>query len=457
MESLKRSAESSEALEANDLQADAPYAPELESKRRKTIGLEKTMCEKSVALNVQRVVDIKQLQDEACADCLARLKKLHGEGPDLVLSGGALEQKQDLEKILNASRLFLEKKLSIEWLELTETIANVKEFSAIRNIMVTSADLFKECKDQVDVSECRGLLAKMKRSLAVAEKKQSKDAKVAEVEKGNVSAPPIDRYTAIGAVAQALIEAKPTGINMSSSMYEAKIGIHAAQLGVKLDAKGSNAIDELKKNHYVKMTVKTSAQHCIKSGTSHCVGLFSDVAKKKKVDKLLRSGWDSHCFTTCTLPDEPWADRIFGAELYHTENGHYNVHTTNNCMVEARIYLSGSEIAIGIPFHDCPGDTFAEKRHHARQLPVDGLLALVSKGGFAVDMKTEDNKLFMFPSGFIIIWVSRGAACIRWGVWSDDNDKNRVLAMADESINCFPEFRNQSLPMSQLVAYLRDQ
>ena len=79
--------------------------------------------------------------------------------------------------------------------------------------------------------------------------------------------------------------------------------------------------------------------------------------------------------------------QIYDPMLQINTNMHCQVYTTENGVVQARLYLSGSEVIVGIPYPNVPGQTFREKRAHVQTQTVDQLVQLArDKNGFVAEM-----------------------------------------------------------------------
>ena len=89
-------------------------------------------------------------------------------------------------------------------------------------------------------------------------------------------------------------------------------------------------------------------------------------------------------------------------------------------------------------------------------MAVDGLKNLIQTSGGFVALLTKDNdeSCWVIPSGYVVISVSRGARFLRWGVSGDANDTSRVLLMAEQVLESFPEFKNASNPLGPFAEFL---
>ena len=142
--------------------------------------------------------------------------------------------------------------------------------------------------------------------------------------------------------------------------------------------------------------------------------------------------------------------------MYCTAPGSSFVFTTQFCTIEAQMVIEGSQLLLGIKYASVPGTNFQAKRANINSMTIDELRNIIQvTGGFFCHLKAEDF-VYLIPSGYLLVTVSEGAKCLRWGVSGDGQDHERVKHMATATIESFPEFNNHSQPLGHFSAWLQD-
>ena len=119
--------------------------------------------------------------------------------------------------------------------------------------------------------------------------------------------------------------------------------------------------------------------------------------------------------------------------------------------------LEGTQTCLGIPYAQCPGNTFAEKRDALGAFSVDDMENIVKNtGGFLLNMSCNDDCAFVLPSGFVVTWISHGSSCVRWNVSSDESDDARVKHLLTEAVQSFADFRAPDCVVAAYLAFLSE-
>ena len=249
----------------------------------------------------------------------------------------------------------------------------------------------------------------------------------------------------------------PDGLNVSTSVYEAKAGVRASLSGFSTN---SDPVQSLSANPKAKKMKKDMVGHLV----SHTSGgkRVTDPALAKKMMKDLKVAFDPVLFSKIPLPNAAsgtadtagWASRVYEFEAFGHAPGFVSVGFPHFCCMENRLILEGNETVLGIPIEECPGATLKEKRKHLFLLTIDDLRNLVKEsGGFSA---TYDNtKLLTLPTGFVLITTSTAETHgFRWSVSGDEQCTSRTKSMLKEIMSSFPEMGNSSVGYQQFFDWV---
>ena len=453
MEATKRSTYQAEELEAVDALEGQQSNGAGDKASKKSLGLERTQSENALKTNMQKLVDIRDGLAEDLEDCTAKFTAVFGE-----LTGGKLAAKQDLEKAIAELKEALEHNQMSGITQLEGALTRAVNRSDLNKISVEAMLVHKRFLVDKQYKDTKSLIARTKRMLAQEDKK-GKRQKTAEEAAEDIADEVNEAPKApFAACLESLAEANTSNINGSTSHHEVKLGVRIGKLAPRTRAGDQVPVEEMMaKNQMYKSLAKACDTHLAQTGQSSVKNRMKDVAKVKKVFKMFKDSYDQSLLTKLILPDEDWAGEIYGFEVFATTGAFSDVMTTMNCTIDARCYVSGNEIAVGIPFSRCPGEDFSQKRAVMLNLTVDALFKLVQEtGGWMCNMKSGENALYVIPSGYVVGFSSRGAKCVRWGISGEDQDTLRVLNMAREITKSFPEMANGSQALGQFMGVLQD-
>ena len=291
------------------------------------------------------------------------------------------------------------------------------------------------------VTNYKTLISRTKRSLAQQERFENKRRAHDRLKAGE--AEPADNL--VRSVHHTIVAqiCDKENINISASIFEAKLGIRVACLDAATPpGKAKNANDEIQSMKQLKTLHKSALKQLKSTGQNHLLAQITELPKLRKIQKDIKKSYDAQVLTAPILPDEPWANRIYTPELYVSIDNCMNIFTTHHCVIEARMILTGSENIVGFPYGSVPGDNFAEKRQHVMKMTIDEMQSfIVTSKGFAAKMNEDNDVIWLIPSGFIIIYASNGCSSLRWGVSSDDADNTRVVHMLEQIMASLPETR----------------
>ena len=429
---------------------------------RVSIGLKRTTTENTIKIHMQKLEDASKNMDDEYSSLTCKLKEAYLKPGDDILVGGPLEVQQDLQRAINNAKLDIDRMSKEVYAPMMEAAKAAESLFQLRVCSLEALKAFHDHKNDQVMRTCRDLICKTKRLVTTEQKKRLCAERKADHH--NTSAvqpamPPSPMASILTGLAD-MWGPDSEHNNVSTSLFEAKMGHRAARVKAKLRKDGAPISEEIRKNQYVKTLSKQARTHLTTQTASvHVTVIMRDVAKLKRVEKLIREGFDAHCSSKLLLPEEEWADHVYNPQVYSTTSGFATVFTTNNGTIEARLILAGEEILVGVPYEGCPGTTFRDKRHFIGQLDVDKLATLVTDTkGFCVRLSEAENEnLIILPSGFILLSGSKGCTSLRWGVASDDRDTARVLAMGERVIASFQEYNNASQPIGRLVHFLTNE
>ena len=253
------------------------------------------------------------------------------------------------------------------------------------------------------------------------------------------------------------LHAKLGDVNITESFYETKLGLKIGTIKRKANTQGYDVFESLSKNQAIKSCIKNPKAHLISTGQNQIIAPIKELPKLRAVEKALKTGFDSQLLTRQVLPDEPWAQRIFTPDVFATNFKYNHVFTTNNCTVEARVYLSGSQVTMTVPAVQVPGGSFQDKRLAICRMAIDDLELLIKEKGCIIKTAANSSRLYLIPSGMVVIDASLSDVdYLRWGVSGDAQDEARVLRMAEDVCACHPEYKNASNPLGSYLQFLRD-
>ena len=456
-DATRRSMENAEIMEAMQKTVeDAGAIGGAAQSTKATLGLQRTTCQNAINTLKQKLKDMTDDFDKGHQDIAEQLVKVYAcEGGSL--SGPALEQKQDVETSVADAKKVIKAAQDGEVQALDEELTRSQSVAEVKVVQGQCAVIIKRLKEIETVKNAKTLITNTKRQLTVAERAGAKKRRREEQEAAEPTKPAeASQRPPMAAIVDAILRDGP--INISPSMYEAKLGIKLAQFkSLPQRRRATVFAEDARKMQAIKTAVKASELQLKRMGTNHISAPFSNAGHLKKTEKLMREGLDAQCISRLVLPEEPWAKRIYEPEVYCTTPAFLNIFTTNNCVAECRIVLKGIEAIVGIPYQAVPGANFRDKRHHVSQLTEVQLKTLVeSTKGFATKFDGTLDDVFMIPSGFLIISTSEGCASLRWGVSADDGDTRRVGTMIAEVMASFREFRTNSNPIAKLGEYIQE-
>ena len=137
-EAQKRSVEAAEACEAGDcaeLVADGDESP---AKKSKPLGIERTQCENAHRMAVEKLKAFELELKEDLAANKKQLLEIHG-GSAGVLTGGPLQQLQELEASANTATTELSRVLSENLQPMVTTIASAPGAPEVKELQLTVA------------------------------------------------------------------------------------------------------------------------------------------------------------------------------------------------------------------------------------------------------------------------------------------------------------------------------
>jgi len=404
---------------------------------------------------LQKLTDVKaSLQAELTAGN-KQLEAIY----EMPLTDGPLTMKQDLEANVNGMTKIVDRIIEkdLKPLLLAAKTENTGK-KALEAIARRGLVAFRSLHVDQEYVGMKTVIAKTKRQLTQDAKRKSKVAKTGdaseqaadgEVSSGVLKAP-------LQGIMEAILAEHPRGVNTTTSLYESKLGLRMATVQPK-PYKGEvlSPSETLAKNQYFKSLAKSCLDHMKTTGQNRVRDPCSNAAKAAKIFKIIKQSYDMNVLTKLILPDERWAKEVYGFDVYTTKDGHISTLTTNNATIEARLYTSGSELIAGLPYASVPGVSMAEKRNFLCTSTIEAIKPLIeTAGGFLTTMKTENDTLYLIPSGHMIVTASRGATCLRWGVSGDEQDTARVIQMAKAILDSFPEYKNEGQVLPAFYEWL---
>ena len=430
-----------------------------DDRKRVSIGLKKTTTENSLKLLKQRLVDTKDKLVQEFADLSSKMLEFYQAG-ESGLVGGPLQARTDVENAINLAVKKIDGLLSHDCVEIEKATTAAADHYQLRSASAQLVELQSLIRADDSIRSAKDLVTKTKRMITMETKKKDAAERKSKFSEGKAvvaTMPPSPLSAIIKAVNSKLSDEAQR--NVSDTVFEAKMGNRPARMKSKLRKDGNIILQEIKRNQYVKALVKQVHAHMRSSTVAHMQNGLRDVGKTKRVNKLVHEALDTYATSRLLLPDEDWTNRIYGFEIYATSESFSSIFTTSNCVIEARLPISGGEIVLGVPYASVPGEMFRDKRNFLAQLDCDKLADLVvQQHGFCIEFSEDDDYVTFIPSGFILLTASLGGSvCLRWGVSSDERDTARVHAMAEAVSGSFAEYRNASQPLGQFLNYLRDQ
>ena len=413
-----------------------------------TWSLEKTKLEAEIDFKrlKQKAIDLKEYLTKEFTATVERLRKSqHGEIPDgqQHLQGSALEALNGLTE---------KKKDAIAQvaciLDAVQPALDAVSQASSKQALTTLMTQLKECTVSMRKGKVKDFLTLLNITKRYLLKQESKLRRGASTE----APPSASPGGPLWVIMHAFLDRNVEGLNVCQSVNAAKAGycicIQAPKNGeedIVLRLNSNGCVKKLKRELFLQVK---------KTGTCSAVIHFND-NMYKAVERMLKRAFESQTRTITMLPQQPWANKIFQPEIYHTADKDVNIFTTNNGMCEARLYLSGGEDVVGLHYDDIPGDNFHAKRHAVSAMTIDQLGSIVKeKHGFATRCAAKDEKLVIIPSGRIVINASDGATYLRWGIYCDESDLGRVQLMLRSVLQAFPEYRCSMYPVLPFCEFL---
>ena len=460
---MQRSLEAAEAVEAaqnvgdEDATDQEAEGEEKKAKRaRVPFGVERTATENSVKLQQKKIEEMRKSMEEDSDKLFEDLKKLYA-GEDGQLEGGALQQWNELKEAKDQAQKAFETFLSQEFPGFIRRVEAATCPSDLKHVSSNMKERLSTFKKSEHVRTCRELLTKTKRSSTLEAKKQLKASSAKGVSEGAGVTEGV-RRPAFSSIIDALMLKHVGGYNITSSLYETKVGIRASRVVAETDKKGCSYVDEIRKNQYLKTLAKGLTQGLQDEGKTHMTTVLRGQPKRKKLEGLITKAFTRNMTSKLMLPDESWAHRIYQPELYGCTAVHSSIFPTNNGCCEARLFLSGSQTVCGLPLETIPGITLSEKRLAVANMTIDELSNFMTeKKGWCLHMGSVDDVVYFVPSGHLLLISSQDCIYLRWGVSADDQDTARVKCVCTSIAESFTEFRNASNPLGSFLAWLSEQ
>ena len=179
-------------------------------------------------------------------------------------------------------------------------------------------------------------------------------------------------------------------------------------------------------------------------------------APGKKIEKLLRQGFDPAYFMQHPLPaDQAWSKMVNGKEIFMAKAPHFHIGLTSFASTEIRFVLEGNLAVMGIPLSSVPGADIREKRTFVFGCKGPDLAALVkSKSGFVAEVGA--GHACVIPNGFLVAMCYTDVTIgLRWLLKCDNAEKLRTQAGMEELIQNFPELRSPGSGYTQFLQYLQ--
>jgi hypothetical protein len=229
---------------------------------------------------------------------------------------------------------------------------------------------------------------------------------------------------------------------------EAKAGYYACKVGNKA---GEDVVGCLNALPGVKSGVKDISKGLEKHGWA--VMAVPVDKKGKKIANVLKAKYDSMLFTTSALPAAAWSQEVYQLQLYASAQYLITIAVPHLGLMEARLAIEGSETCCAIKVELIPGQTLFDKRQWVLNACAQDLQPVVNKG---VKVTNDGTGVCVFPTGVMVISVSRGVKALRWSLSSDDADDMRVKVMIRSLVEGFEEHRVSQLHQNFLISWRRD-
>jgi len=461
-EAQKRAYENAEELAAceaatkgeEDLAAGSDDDQHPAKRSRQTLGLQKTKLLNTISTSLQKLEDLKADITKDKSLVIEKIKEIYAD-EEGQLPPANLEMSNDVKAKCEQAITTISDTFMPQWVALQTSAEKATSTGDVRQVGIDIKDAAKP-SEHADIKAAKELLAGTKRHNTKEANKKQKGKDAGERGAAVVSAPvSCPAHAVLVALAEKLVQP----FNIALSLHEAKLGLRAAVVNAGKNRKGEFLFpkEDIKKNFHVKGIIKNCKARNQKTGSTMVAGPMTDVSKMAKVQKILKSAFDPHTQTKLLLPQEEWASRVYAPEIFVTEPGHQYTFPTNNATCEARLYLEGFDCVMGVPYEAVQGQTLRDKRQYLNSLPIDRLEQLMKDSKGFLTKTNEPDKLYMFPSGFLLVNASNGSTCIRWGVSADDTDTQRVRLMAHNIIQSHPEFANGSQALGPFLGWLNSQ
>jgi hypothetical protein len=162
----RRSIEAAEVAEAASSTAvmlfgdgDSDQEDEASNKKRRvSVGLEKTRVENSLKTTRQLIADFTENLRTSYQECVNKLEQLYAEQGNL--NGGALEQKQELEKHLHTAIAHLSDPVAKALADMENRVATSNTRSCLQDLALSNTSLNKSYKNDEGVKACTAQFGK---------------------------------------------------------------------------------------------------------------------------------------------------------------------------------------------------------------------------------------------------------------------------------------------------------
>lgn len=276
---------------------------------------------------------------------------------------------------------------------------------------------------------------------------------VAKVERDDEVADDVRAQLPPIALAMAAVSTKQSKV--SSSIYEAKLGIRAAKL--------SFADAEFIRKLAAKPMVRTMKKQLLKSHAtaSYVVGSL-DVPKQRQIHKHLQPKLEASCFAMWPFPkDSAWGAKISAWQLFSVTPSHLHAGVSPFGMTDARLILDGEACFMGAPVDQSDGADSRDKRVRALALSEHALETFIMQAASGWVLKVVAGDFVFIPSGHMVMRRATDEYVtpfgLRWSVAGDAADMLRVQGTMGSVLREYLETKGTATGYGQLVEYLERQ